>query len=64
MEAEGRLIGGPEAEPPGISPILYYFGEFHTCAAPVPSPICGTHPVAGKGKFISCLLYTSDAADE
>ena len=26
LEAEGRLFGGPGAEPPGISPILAYVG--------------------------------------
>ena len=28
LEAEGRLIGGLGAEPPGIAPILAYFGIF------------------------------------
>ena len=27
LEAEGRLIGGPGVEPPGISPILAYFAQ-------------------------------------
>ena len=30
LEAEGRLFGGPGAEPPGISPILAYVGLFWT----------------------------------
>ena len=28
LEAEGRLFGGPGAEPPGISHMLPYFGIF------------------------------------